>query len=210
MITTDDVVAAAASCAAHLRPFAELPPERWEALAGDLEWTCRRTLDHVVDALSYYSGNLATRTPVQRARLRNGDANAEIAALLTSVETTAAVLAAVGRATPAQARAFHRAGMADVEGFMAMGCAEILIHTDDIAAGLEATPFHGDGDLSARVVARLFPWAPRHDDAWELLRWSMGRTALPDHERLGPDWWWFCAPLDEWDGEPRTRWTPPA
>jgi len=209
MITSDDVLAAADSCRKHLGPHTG-PPERWALLAGDLEWTCRGTLDHVADALTYYAGNLATRTPVQRPRLRNGDSASTIDALLTAVETAATILATVATATPPDTRSFHRAGMADVSGFMAMGCAEILIHTDDIAAGLHTTPpYRGDPELSARLVQRLFPWAPQHDDAWELLRWSMGRTALPEHERLGPDWWWFCAPLEEWDGTPRTSWTPP-
>jgi len=209
MIAPADVIAAAASCVTHLSPSID-SPERWDALAGDLEWTCRQTVDHVADALTYYAGNLATRTPVQRARLRNGDPSSDIEALLTGVETAAAVLAAVARATPPHTRAFHRAGMADVSGFMAMGCAEILIHTDDVAAILDpARRYRGPDELAARLVARLFPWAPAHDDSWQLLRWSMGRAALPGHERLGPEWWWFCAPLAEWDGTPRTRWTPP-
>src|SRR6266545_8408215 len=55
-----------------------------------------------------------------------------------------------------------------------------------------------------RVVARLFPWAPEHDDSWGRLLWCNGRIALPGHERLGPEWGWWCAPLEEWDGVART------
>jgi hypothetical protein len=51
-----------------------------------------------------------------------------------------------------------------------------------------------------RVLARLFPWAPAAGDAWQALHWANGRAPLPDHERLGPDWSWQCAPLAERDG----------
>ena len=37
-------------------------------------------------------------------------------------------------------------------------------------------------------------------DPWSALRWANGRIALPDRERLGPDWGWWCAPLSAWDG----------
>jgi hypothetical protein len=40
--------------------------------------------------------------------------------------------------------------------------------------------------------------------------WANGRRDLPDKERLGPDWAWHCAPLDEWDGKvPRDDANPP-
>jgi hypothetical protein len=200
MITPDDVIAAAASCRTQLAPLVG-DDEAWEAMAGDLDWTCRSTLDHITNALILYAGNLATRTAVRRPRVRNGDPRSDIPSLLLDVETAASILAAVGRATPPQTRAFHPAGMADVSGFMAMGCAEIVIHTEDIGIGLGATDSYRCADeLAARLVQRLFPWTPQHDDPWERLRWSMGRTELPGHGRLAPDWGWQCAPLDEWDG----------
>jgi hypothetical protein len=59
-------------------------------------------------------------------------------------------------------------------------------------------------------VARIFPWAPAEGDPWAALRWAAGRAALPDRERLGPDWYWHCAPLAEWDGTIKKRTTPPA
>ena len=52
-----------------------------------------------------------------------------------------------------------------------------------------------------RVVARLFPWGAR-------ARRFLGAPAVvqrPDRAarpraRLGPEWGWWCAPLEEWDG----------
>jgi hypothetical protein len=207
VITPADLLAVSETSYRALEPLLDSP--RWNEPAGDLDWTCTRTLDHIADALSLYSGNLATRTQVQRARMRDGNPTQPLPAMLATTATVAAILAAVGRDAPPGTRAYHPAGLADVSGFMAMGCAEILIHSEDICLGLGGA-FRGPDEVTVRVVRRLFPWAPPHDDPWELLRWSMGRAPLPDHRRLAPDWWWQCAPLDEWDGTMRARTVPPA
>ncbi|HET7092456.1 MAG TPA: maleylpyruvate isomerase N-terminal domain-containing protein, partial [Thermomicrobiales bacterium] len=177
--------------------------------AGDLAWDCRRTLDHIADSLAFYALLLATRATARKRPPRNGDPARSPAELLDVVEGMAAVLSEVARAAPAGARSFHPAGMGDAEGFVAMGCEEILIHADDIAAGL-GLPFAPPADLAERVVRRLFPWAPTDRDPWRALRWACGRTALPDRPRLGPDWWVHCAPLAEWDGTIKMRTSPPA
>jgi len=98
--------------------------------------------------------------------------------------------------------------MADPTGFAAMACDELLVHGRDIAEGW-AQPFEPDRDLCARVLARLFPWAPRNTDPWDALRWANGRSALPDHPRLAPDWAWLSAPLTEWDGQRPAASQPP-
>lgn len=33
------------------------------------------------------------------------------------------------------------------------------------------------------------------------LNWENGCTAPPDRERLGPEWGWWCTPLEEWCNE---------
>lgn len=204
-LTPVDLLAAAAVCRGALSPALG---HDWEVRARDMDWTCRRTLDHVADVLVLYAAHLATRATARRPPLRNGDPNAAPAALLLSVESGAATLAEVIRAAPPGTRAFHPAGMADATGFVAMGCEEILAHTWDIAEGL-GVDFVPPPDLAARVVARLFPWAPADVPPWDALLWAAGRITLPDHERLGTDWFWHCAPLAEWDGTPRTRTAPP-
>jgi hypothetical protein len=204
-LTPDDLLAAADTCRAALSPALD---RDWEVRARDLEWTCRRTLDHVADALLLYAAHLATRATTRRPPPRNGDPTASPAELLAAVESSAATLAAVVRSAPSGTRAFHPAGMADATGFVAMGCEEILAHTWDIAEGL-AVAFPPPNDLAARIVARLFPWAPDDAPPWDALRWAAGRIALPGHERLGPDWYWHCAPLAEWDGTTKKRTAPP-
>jgi hypothetical protein len=58
----------------------------------------------------------------------------------------------------------------------------ILVHTADAAAGL-GMPFAPDPVLAARVVRRLFPWAPGHSDPWAVLLWSNGRAPLGERPR---------------------------
>lgn len=181
----------------------------WGVNAGDLEWTCRRTLDHIPDALLLYANHLSTRATERRPHLRNGDPAASPEELLDVLDASASVLADVIRAAPADTRAFHPAGRGDLEGFVAMGCDEILVHCNDIALGL-GVRFDPPRDLCRRVLVRLFPWAPSDLAPWEALLWSNGRYETGAHERLDPNWWWHPAPLSEWDGTVKRRTVPPA
>jgi hypothetical protein len=200
-----DLLTAARVCRETLAPATN---RDWRVRAGDLEWDCRRTLDHIVDALCIYIAYVASRATGRLDPPRNGNPDAPLGSLLGLVEAAATVLADLTRAAPAGTRAFHPAGLADVSGWIGMGCEEILLHTDDIAQGL-GLPFRPPHDLAARVLARLFPWGPGDGDPWASLRWAAGRAALPDRARLGPDWSWHCAPLAEWDGQIAKRQTPP-
>jgi hypothetical protein len=187
---------AAAACCETLAPVVGFD---WSVPAGNLEWDCRRTLEHIVEVPLFYARHLASGA---RERIPHGigpDPAVPVADLLASVVPMAAVLARVIEATPAGTRAFHPAAMADASGFAGMGCDEILVHTGDIAAGFH-TPFSPPRDLCRKVLGRLFPWAPGEGDAWRVLLWANGRAEIPGYPRLGPDWVWHCAPLDEWDG----------
>ena len=205
-LVPDDLLTAAKVCRETLAPALD---QDWAGAAGDLEWDCRRTLDHIVDTLFLYAAYLASRGTDRLSPPRNGDPTASPAQLLKTIGAAAAVLTEVARAAPPGTRAFHPAGMADASGWIGMGCEEILLHTDDIARGLGLT-YRPPDDLSARILARLFPWAPADVDPWDGLRWAAGRVALPTRERLGPDWYWHCPPLSEWDGTIRKRTSPPA
>jgi hypothetical protein len=83
-----------------------------------------------------------------------------------------------------------------------MACAELLIHTGDVAADL-GLPWSAPADLADAVLARLFPWAPADGNPEQALRWATGRAQLPGRETV-TSWRWHCAPLAEWDGrQPR-------
>jgi uncharacterized protein (TIGR03083 family) len=205
-LVPDDLLEAIGATRQALTPALDAD---WEARAGSLDWTCRQTLDHVANALLFYAAHLATRSRERRSPLRNGDPSLPPAGLLSAAEAAAAILAEVVRAAPPGTRGYHSAGLADASGFVAMGCTEILVHTSDVAEGL-GVPFEPPAALPSRVLRRIFPWAPEDDDAWATLRWASGRTALGERERLAADWYWHCAPLDEWDGTIKRRQLPPA
>ncbi|MBA3520317.1 MAG: hypothetical protein H0T75_22365 [Rhizobiales bacterium] len=205
-VTADDLLLAAQICHDALMPAID---RDWSVPAGDLAWSCQTTLDHLPNALLSYANHLATRATERRVPVRNGDPDRSPAELLSVTAATAAILAAVTHAAPAGTRAFHPAGMADPEGFLAMGCEEIMIHTDDIARGM-GLAFRPPEALARRVLRRLFPWAPTDADPWAAVRWASGRAALGDRERLDADWYWQCAPLSEWDGTIKRRTAPPA
>jgi uncharacterized protein (TIGR03083 family) len=201
IVAPDDVKLAASEFVEALSPVAD---RDWSVLASELEWSCRYTLDHTVNAVTGYAMHLATRATERRPRLRDTSHELTIPELLAGVESGAAILAEVCRAAPDDARGFHPSGMATWSGFIGMGCTEVLIHADDISRALNID-FQPDSALARRVLDRIFPWAPSHGDAWQILRWATGRTALSDHKRLGPDWYWHSVPLSEWDGTVNKR-----
>jgi hypothetical protein len=170
----------------------------WSVPAGPLTWTCRETLDHISDALGFYCGQLATRTPGPRPRFRNGDPGSTIPHLFDAIDSGAAMLGAIATAIPPETRAFHRMGIADPEGFLAMGCEEILVHTWDIAQGF-GLPMEPPDEVARAVLHRLFPWAPTGCAPWDAQLWCSDRIALPGSAKIG-HWGWHAAPLWEWDG----------
>jgi hypothetical protein len=171
-----------------------------------LEWSAYETLFHLMRVPLNYASHLATRAgspiPFRIGSLieRSDDSPAGPTTTIAAMRTFSYILADVVAASPPDARAFHQAGRADGSGFIAMACDELLIHTDDIlrSAGAHVRP---PEDLVAQVLARLFPWAPTDVDPWRALRWANGREELPPPRgRLGPNWSWHCAPLEEWNG----------
>jgi uncharacterized protein (TIGR03083 family) len=194
-VTPQDVRQTASACRHALQPVTDTD---WDSPAGDLQWSCRTTLAHVLAALLYYAVNLTLRSTQPRSS-GQADPSLPVPELLDALEGRAAVLAAVCAAAPPDARGAHEWGMANASGFAALACDEMLVHTSDIAAGLGAS-FDPPRELCARVLGRLFPWAPSDEDSWEALRWANGRGPMGERPRLAPSWVAHPAPLDDWDG----------
>ncbi|MFJ6516964.1 hypothetical protein ACIQJ4_01655 [Streptomyces filamentosus] len=204
-VTADDLDLAVRLAVAVLR---EAPPAAWEGKAGSLEWDCWETVEHLSDDLFAYAVQLGPRTPpldgdvpfVWESRRPGGPANAihadreaGPAGLLQVLEASGALLVAMVRTASPQTRAHHVFGVSDPEGFAAMGIVETLVHTHDLAQGLDLA-WSPPADLCSRVLARLFPDAPPSQDSWAVLLWATGRAELPGHPRL-TEW--------RWDGMPR-------
>lgn len=205
MITPFDLREAASMSVAVLAPALD---KSWSASAGELDWSCHQTADHIPEAMLFYSVQLATQADHRVPKVRQGEHYATVEQAVGAIGSAAAVLAEVAVGAGPEARGFHPAGMADTEGFLAMGVDEILVHTWDIAQGL-GLEFHPPAGLVDRVLSRLFPWAPEGAQPWPALLWCNGRMELDGHPRLDDDWYWQCAPLSEWDGTIKKRTEPP-
>ncbi|MDP9841513.1 maleylpyruvate isomerase N-terminal domain-containing protein [Streptosporangium lutulentum] len=192
-VTADDVDATISHVVAVLSPAVDADRS---APAGTLEWSCRHTAEHIGDCLMSYAGQLAAQPTDRYVRfMATADDEASPAQVLEFAETGARILAAMVRTTPARVRAYHPTGMADPEGFAAMGCVEALLHGQDIAQGL-GLPFDPPRDVCARVLIRMFPQAAADlcaVDPWHALLWSTGRVELPGRPRLR-QWRWHGAP----------------
>ncbi|GAA2221067.1 hypothetical protein GCM10010232_01350 [Streptomyces amakusaensis] len=219
-VTADDLDLAVQLALTALR---EVPPAAWDAKAGTLEWDRWETVEHLGDDFFAYAVQLGPRKPPMDgdvpfvferhrpggpSRAIRADRAAGPAGLLRVLEASGALLVAMVRTTPPQVRAHHLFGASDAEGFAAMGIVEALVHTHDLAQGLELA-WNPPADLCARVLTRLFPDAPDTSDApdasdpkglpdrtdpWTTLLWATGRAELPGRARL-TTW--------RWDGNPR-------
>ncbi|MFF5079472.1 hypothetical protein ACFY36_20645 [Actinoplanes sp. NPDC000266] len=179
----------------------------WTVPAGPLTWTCWETAEHMADDLFTYAAQLAPATPSTTTYVRFGwqhrrpggpgltvfvDPEDGPEALLTVLESCGAMLAAVLATAPPEKLSFHNYGASNASGFAAMGVVETLVHTNDIAAGLNV-PWSPPAELCAAALHRLFPWAPNDTAPWPTLLWATGRAELPGHE-LQTSWRWNGTP----------------
>lgn len=194
-----DVRAVAEECCDLLRASAD---RDWGVGVPDLDWTVAEVVAHAAEGCLWYAIDLAAAGDDLRSVEHRIDPEHPPTELIATLATYARVVSWVVDAAPATSRGYHPMGAADPPGFAAMACDELLIHTDDAARGL-GVDLDPERSRCARVLHRLFPWAPTDADPWAALRWANGRAPLGDRPRLS-GWGWQCAPLEEWDGEPRT------
>ncbi|MHC5903883.1 GNAT family N-acetyltransferase [Streptomyces sp. S6] len=185
----DQLDAAVAESVTLLRSLTE---RDWTGtLAAGLDWNCRDTAEHIADDLLSYAGQLAGRArdaylPFE-IRFTDGTSNSGV---VDVIETGGALLAAAVRTTPPRVRAFHPSPFrsANRQGFAAMGVAEVLLHTHDIALGLGAA-FQPSSEVAEFVLQRIFPEVRPGVDPWETLLWATGRGDLPGRARVNR-WSW--------------------
>lgn len=192
-VTADDLDAAITRVMDTLRPATG---KDWSARAGQVEWDCWHTAEHIGDCLLSYAAQLVVQPDGRYVRfLATVDKDASAAEALEFAETGGRILASTVRTAAPGTRAYHPTGMADPEGYAGMGCVEVLLHGQDIAQGLGVT-FDPPRELCARLLTRMFPHHDREDpgDPWVELLWSTGRTELPGRARL-TRWRWRAEPV---------------
>lgn len=188
----DRVTEAVAGSVAVLRA-AVAAGRDWDSVnAGQLAWSCRQTVEHTAGALLAYAGQLAgraTKAYVPFEIVMEDDTDS--AGVVDVLETTGALLTATLRTTPREVRAYHPYPFrsANREGFAAMGVAEVLLHTYDIAEGLQLT-YEPPAALCEWVLTRIFPNVrPEPDAPWRTLLWATGRGELPGRDPV-TEWRW--------------------
>jgi Mycothiol maleylpyruvate isomerase N-terminal domain len=170
MLVPDDVVAAAITAEAVLRPVAG---RDWAVRAGTLEWDVAQTITHMTGAVAKYTLYLASRCEhfIGLSVTRWPDATNE--EVIASIVPVATGLAAVAAATPPDVRAYHVSGPSSPVDYVGRACVELLVHTDDALSGL-GVAFAPPADLCGRVLAQQFPDAAP-GNAWHGLLSANGR-----------------------------------
>ncbi|MFF3763252.1 maleylpyruvate isomerase N-terminal domain-containing protein [Streptomyces sp. NPDC001922] len=183
---TDLLAAVTDDCLAALLEGAG---QDWSRNAHGLDWTCRRTLDHLALGLTGYAGLLIARPDDRYITLfASLDPEASVPACLDGLRIAASLLTATVRDAPAEARAWHPWGHSDPTGFAAMGITELAVHTYDITRALGSSWTLPDLP-SAAVLGRLFADAPPGHGPFDTLLWCTGRIALPGLARRAV-WQW--------------------
>ncbi|MGW4897182.1 maleylpyruvate isomerase N-terminal domain-containing protein [Kitasatospora sp. NPDC004240] len=196
VLNGDHVRAALGETLTLLRPMAD--SARWDEPAGPLEWSCRETAVHIAHDLLAYAGQLAGRPEHGYLPFDlTVPATAGPAEVLEVLAACGRLLATALDAAPPGLRAWHY-GPCDPPGFAAMGVAELLLHTHDIAGGL-VLDWRPPTNLAAAALTRLFPDAPEigpeiGPDAGpaEVLLWCTGRAELAGRPRR-TSWSWRAA-----------------
>ncbi|MGW4519694.1 DinB family protein [Amycolatopsis sp. NPDC004378] len=191
-VPADDLDAAAACLAEALNPATS---EDWTSAPGTGDLTAWQTAEHIGDCLLSYAAQLASGRPSGFVPfLATLEKDTSPADALQFARTAAAILAAVVRSSPAESRAYHPTGTSDPAGFAAMGCAEVLVHGEDMARGL-GVKLNPPPEICTRTLARLFPHLGDVSDLdpWTALLWAMDRRELPN--RPSQSGW-------RWQGEP--------
>ena len=160
----------------------------WSVPAGTLEWSCYDTAAHAVDTTFAPAMFLASRR--QHAYPAFEDvrplAGATVDDLIDGLVATSTILHAVIATAPPEARAIIRRWpqpqTAGVEDFAPRGALELILHTYDIASGLQV-PFEPDRGACARLAGHTQGWWPIESeyqptgDSWHDLVLRHGRPA---------------------------------
>ena len=151
--------------------------------AGTLEWSCRKTAEHTIDAVCMPAFNLASRRQEAYARFEDlrVPSDATIADLVDGLRAVTTILWAVIVTAQPDTRAIIRRPneLAGPQAFAPRGASELIFHTYDVSAGL-GIPFEPPRDLCSRLLPHVRGWEahdalPRTDDSWSDLIARSGR-----------------------------------
>ncbi len=177
---------------------------QWDGKPSGSEWDRRRIMRHVTWAVLAYGSLLATRADGPIDFILVAERDDPTVYTVNRMRIASELLIGVTQGVEPTVRAWHPRGRPDSEGYLALAASEVLLHVYDVVKDL-GIEFDPDPDVVNRVVQRYFPWAPHDTPPWPTMLWASNRGDLPGHEPIGPDWWSFPSPLEEWDGQLKKR-----
>lgn len=153
----------------------------WSAQAGTLDWTCRETVDHVIDCIFSYAVQVAARAPDGWIPWElHPVSTASPSELVNALRTVGAIFVTVLRAAPGDAVASDGVVVLDAAAWAARGAYEIAVHTHDVLSGF-ALAFEVPDILCTRITASPGLWFIDRDraanaaDPWSVLMLASGR-----------------------------------
>ncbi|MEX1006650.1 MAG: hypothetical protein WD271_02265 [Acidimicrobiia bacterium] len=157
----------------------------WSVPAGALQWSCRTTAEHTVDAVFSPALNLASRRQHAYAHfdLLRPLPDATIADLVDGLRAVTNMLwALIVTAEPGTRAVIRHRPVIQIAGpqdFAPRGASELIFHTYDISTGL-GVRFEPPRDLCSRLLPHIRGWEahealPRTDDSWSDLVARSGR-----------------------------------
>lgn len=157
----------------------------WSVPAGTLDWSCRRTAEHTVDAVFAPAFFLASRRLHAYPHFEDLRAlpDASIADLVEGLRAVGTMLHAVVVTAEPDTRAIIRRRpaieTAGPQDFAPRGALEMILHTFDISTGL-GVPFDPPRDLCPRLWAHTEGWPGQEPvqptgDVWSDLLVRYGR-----------------------------------
>jgi DinB superfamily len=165
-----------------LTALGPLTLEDWNARAGNLEWTCWQTLDHMIDCVFSYALQLASRAhdrllPFGELHALPGAKPVDLVTALAGITELFCVLL---RSVPGDVVASDGLVTLDIDDWAARAAYELVLHTSDITAGL-GVQFDPPLSICAWVLDSPNLWmldrsaAAMARDAWEGLLVGSGR-----------------------------------
>jgi hypothetical protein len=157
----------------------------WSVRAGTLDWSCRTTAEHTVDAVFAPAFFLASRREhayphfdVLRA-LPDATISDLVDGLRAVTTMLWAVIVTAEPGTQAIIRRRPAIETAAAQDFAPRGALELILHTYDISAGL-GIPFEPPRDLCSRLLAHTAGWPGQvrvdpSGDSWSDLVARYGR-----------------------------------
>jgi hypothetical protein len=144
--------------------LARIPDDGWQQPAAYVGWSCWRTAEHISGDFAHYASQVATGAADHYVAFSWDTTRAKTPAELREVLRAAGgFLSACVRVAAPDSLAWHPHGTYTPAGYAAIGAAEGIVHSTDIAAGL-GLPWMPSDTVVAPVLDMVFPGTRRPEE----------------------------------------------